>query len=316
MGVKTTRIVKFIRKGDKGDKGDTGRLPVPYGIYSDTGVYTCTDVIAPYVLYSGQYYVMNKNTTWIGASFGHKTPAQDYADYGANATWILMEKYKAAFIEMLIADFGKIADAIFYGHLMFSQQGKIDGVASSNYTTIQTLSNGDVDESAGKFVPNFWVNFLNGKMHAVNGIFDGDLQTKLLNIEGHSTYTGSTYGYRITDYCRLLLWNNANYVSGRVMKVQLPTDKTYIGKRVVLVDNMFPPYTKTPAGMADVWTVKAASGYINAAKQGTKYQEDIVAASEILFYGGYVEFLGLPNRDASACIWMLVGYRATYFSAE
>ena len=188
-----TRNIRFLRKGDKGDKGDRGRLPVPYGEYSDTGVYTATDVVAPYVLCEGQYYVMNKTTTWIGASFNHKTPKQDYAQYGADATWILMEKYKAIFVELLMANFGKIASAIFYENLMFSQQGEIDGSASSNYEALHTDTNGNVRENSGDFIPNFWINFLNGKMKAISSeIKDG----KFVNADVES---GKIGGFSLSD---------------------------------------------------------------------------------------------------------------------
>ena len=194
MSVMCTRNIRFLKKGDKGDKGDRGRLPVPYGEYSNSTVYTATDVIAPYVLCEGQYYVMNKTTTWIGASFGNKTPKQDYQQYGANATWILMEQYKAIFVELLMAEFGKIASAIFYGSLMFSQQGIKNGAASEDYESLHTKSNGDVDESvASYFKPNFWINFLNGKMKAISSeITDG----KFVNADVHS---GKIGGFTLAD---------------------------------------------------------------------------------------------------------------------
>lgn len=176
-----TRNIRFLRKGDKGDKGDRGRLPVPYGEYVAGTAYTATDLIAPYVLCEGQYYVMNKTTTWQQTS---RTPKQDYAAYGSNATWILLEQYKAIFVELLMASFGKIASAIFYENLMFSQQGKINGSASSNYESLHTDSNGDVRENSGDFIPNFWVNFLTGKMTALNAVIKGAIEATSGSIGG------------------------------------------------------------------------------------------------------------------------------------
>lgn len=195
MGVMCTRNIRFLKKGTKGDKGDRGRLPVPYGEYSNTAVYTATDIVAPYVLCEGQYYVMNKTTTWIGASFGNKTPKQDYAQYGANATWILMEHYKAIFVELLMASFGKIASAIFYDNLMFSQQGVKNGSASSDYESLHTDGNGDVDESvASYFKPNFWVNFLTGRMKAVNADIEGTIKANIFynKVSNYNVTTGAT----------------------------------------------------------------------------------------------------------------------------
>lgn len=170
-----SRTVRYLQKGTPGPKGPAGRLPVPYGAYGvDTTVYTCTDTIAPYVLFDGQYYVMNKNVSWYVAS--NPNPKVDYQNNGSNATWIYMEKYKAIFVELLMANFGKIASAIFYGSLMFSQQGTINGNASSNYEALHTKSDGDVRENVGDFIPNFWVNFLTGKLSAINAIIKGVIE--------------------------------------------------------------------------------------------------------------------------------------------
>lgn len=169
------RTVQYLKKGDPGPQGRVGRLPVPYGAYGvQYTVYTCTDVIAPYVLFDGQYYVMNKNVTWYSAT--NPNPKVDYQNNGANATWIYMEKYKAIFVEMLLADFGKIASAIFYGNLMFSQQGKKNNVASSSYEDLHLDSNGNPREQATDFVPNFWINFLTGKLSAIDAVIKGVIE--------------------------------------------------------------------------------------------------------------------------------------------
>lgn len=193
-----TRNIRFLRKGDKGDKGDRGRLPVPYGEYSDTEVYTATDVVAPYVLCEGQYYVMNKTTTWIGASFNHKTPKQDYAQYGANATWILMEKYKAIFVELLMAELGVIGKAVFFDNYMFSQYGKTtSGQDTQTYGTPVM--------KGGTFVPNMWIDFLTGSM-SVQNITIG----KTSNMQGRilmpfTTISDDSHTLQTTDGTSFLL---------------------------------------------------------------------------------------------------------------
>ena len=169
------RTVQYLKKGDPGPQGPKGPLPVPYGIYDPNTTYVCDGIIAPYVLCEGQYYVMNKQVSYKGATVG-RSPKQDYAAYGSNATWILMEKYKAAFVELLMADFGKIASAIFYGSLMFSQQGTINGAASSSYENLHVKSDGDVRENTGDFIPNVWINFLKGTLHAVNAVIKGVIE--------------------------------------------------------------------------------------------------------------------------------------------
>lgn len=57
------------------------RLPYPAGIYSDTIRYTCSDNIAPYVVFQPNAsqdavrYVMNEVGTWLGTEQG-MTPAE------------------------------------------------------------------------------------------------------------------------------------------------------------------------------------------------------------------------------------------------
>ena len=166
--VMCTRNIRFLRKGDKGDKGDRGRLPVPYGEYVAGTAYTATDLIAPYVLCEGQYYVMNKTTTWQQSS---RTPKQDYAQYGSNATWILLEKYKAIFVELLMANLGLIGKSVFYQEYMFSQYGKIGS------TEVSTEGNYAVPvDAGGTFEPNFIINFLTGEMRCNRGEFAGGIR--------------------------------------------------------------------------------------------------------------------------------------------
>ena len=182
--VMCTRNIRFLRKGDKGDKGDRGRLPVPYGEYVAGTAYTATDLIAPYVLCEGQYYVMNKTTTWQQSS---RTPKQDYAQYGSNATWILLEKYKAIFVELLMANLGLIGKAVFYQQYMFSQYGKIGS------TEVSTEGSYAIPvDAGGNFEPNFIVNFLTGEMRCNRGEFAGGLRVPFKSL----SQAGLNYMYR------------------------------------------------------------------------------------------------------------------------
>lgn len=134
------------------DQGPRGMLPFPAGEYNAGTTYTATANVAPYVLLSGIYYVMNKVGSWLGTSIG-KTPAQDYAANGVNATWIPFENYKAIYVELLMAKLGLIGKAVFYDEYMFSQRGTdANGLPSTNYQGFEN----------GTFKPNLLLNFLTG----------------------------------------------------------------------------------------------------------------------------------------------------------
>lgn len=109
--------------GTNGKDGRDGRIVYPVGIYDATVTYTATDTKAPYVLYGDTYYVMNVTTSWTGSQNDGKTPADDYEQYGKHATWIPMEKFKAIYTKLLIADNGTLGKFVFNGDYMFSQQG-------------------------------------------------------------------------------------------------------------------------------------------------------------------------------------------------
>ena len=156
---KTVSVVEDGQEGLPGPAGVRGRLPFPSGAFDLSTVYTCTDDITPIVYYEAgkTYYTMRKNGNSVGID-----PAEDYASNGSDSTWIPFENYKAIFTEILMANFAKLASAVFYGDYMFSQQG-IDkrGIATTVY------------ENFGKenFTPNFQVNFKTGEINALKGTF-------------------------------------------------------------------------------------------------------------------------------------------------
>ena len=139
------------------------RLPYPAGIYSDTIRYTCSDNIAPYVVFQPNAsqdavrYVMNKVGTWLGTEQG-MTPAEDYAKNGENATWLPFEHFNAIEIELALIQFAKIGQAIFYDQYMFSQNGfDANGNITSDYK--------DFTPSMDKFIPMILLDFLKGTGH-------------------------------------------------------------------------------------------------------------------------------------------------------
>lgn len=160
-----TRSVKYAQKGAP---GKSGRIPYPAGEYNLYTSYICTDTVTPYVL-DGKYYVMNRNTTWVGQGMPSNinSPRKDVAVNGSNATWTLVEDYTAIFVEILMANFAKLASAIFSGDYMFSQQGVgADGNPTSNYEEFNT----------GNFVPNLLLDFATGlfkgnKVEVNGGVF-------------------------------------------------------------------------------------------------------------------------------------------------
>lgn len=151
---------------EDGAKGSRGQLPYPAGEYNLDTDYICTDMVAPYVLYEGIYYVMNQITTWVGHGVPSNinNPQKDYAVNGKKATWIPFENYKAIYVEILMANFAKLASAVFSGDYMFSQQGvDAEGNPTSSYEKFGTE----------EFTPNLLFDFLRGLLKGRNIEVDG-----------------------------------------------------------------------------------------------------------------------------------------------
>ena len=93
---------------------------------------------------------MNKEGT-----FKNINPKKDYAANGSKATWVLMDKVRYSFVEILMANFAKLASAVFYGQYMFSQYGiKADGSAVETVGGYKDFNYNDPMNPANKFRPN------------------------------------------------------------------------------------------------------------------------------------------------------------------
>lgn len=144
--------------GLPGPAGERGRMPYPAGFWNADIEYTATDDIAPIVYYEAgsTYYVMRKTATIIGVN-----PMEDYRDNPTTSYWIPFEKYKAIFTEILMANFAKLASAVFYGDYMFSQHGKdADGDDTTNYGLFDPTK---IGQSNCPFTPNLLLDLLLGK---------------------------------------------------------------------------------------------------------------------------------------------------------
>lgn len=179
-------------------------IAYPAGRYDSNTSYVCTEAAGPFVEQEGQYYAMYKQGTWLGSSIG-RTPKEDYAQYGSDATWRLMDKYKALIVEMLFSDYAKLGSAIFLGDYMFSQYGIRNGAQSNSY---QNFDPNNLDA----FRPNIFIDWLKGHIEALSGYFAGDLSCKSIKLQLSDAPEGTVYNnYLIT---------NSNYFGRKFPKLE------------------------------------------------------------------------------------------------
>lgn len=159
-------LIPYPKDGKDGI-GERGPLPYPAGIFQSDVSYTATKDKTPIVYYKvgKTFYVMNKVATVKGLN-----PADDYAKNGTNATWIPFENYKAVFTEILMAEFAKLASAVFWGDYMFSQYGRdSEGKITEDYSKFGTSS----------FSPRLQINFKTGDIYCESLIDRGSNYNKL-----------------------------------------------------------------------------------------------------------------------------------------
>lgn len=196
-----TGSVFFNQKGDPGEPGEPGKpgengkigpLVYPAGEYSDTETYIKTDLSTPVVLFENEYYVLNSEEPVTGIN-----PKLDYAEGGDKAHWIRMTKFKYAFIEILMANFAKLASAIFSGDYMLSQYGK--DAAGNDTNEYKNFDPAKLFGDDCPFTPNIFYNFLKGtgalgagkiKFLEGGGVEMDNINVNNAIISGASRYTG------------------------------------------------------------------------------------------------------------------------------
>lgn len=170
-------------KGDKGDRGDDGEpgaqgqpgpLLYPAGVFDPVAIYEATDLRRPYVAdgRDGQgvtaYYALRAGHSYRGtdAPAGRQTPHEDYQH--DDPAWELITGMRSVFAEILMADFARLASAVFSGDLMFSQQGT--DAAGNPSDAYQLLGEG--------FTPNLLLDFLRGRLMCANADISGTIRAR------------------------------------------------------------------------------------------------------------------------------------------
>lgn len=210
---KTVSVVKDGTDGDDGKDGKDGKdgsrgpMAYPAGVYDSAVGYDADGDISPIVQYGSQYFILKEGKTWAAGQA--KTPAQDAVS--ANPSWELVDKFSTVFTDILMANFAKLSNAVFYGDYMFSAEGtESGGAATTHYEYVNTYLNmleGATEWGAYRFKPNFLLNLRTGQIWcdditAGNTVFSGDDIASATGVYGSfeitKTFAG-TYNGQKTD---------------------------------------------------------------------------------------------------------------------
>lgn len=157
-------------KGEKGDKGQDGQdgengLPgrdglmvYPVGYFDENTRYSATSETAPVSKYGDNFYALKRGATYYAPDMpdNRKTPAGDVAYGGSDARWQVFDKFNAIFADIIMADFAKLASAVFYGDWLISQQGTLTYTQEYRYMVSDTALSPLPDQERQSDYPTGW----------------------------------------------------------------------------------------------------------------------------------------------------------------
>ena len=146
--------------GPQGESGINGLVAYPAGLFDPAILYEADEHTTPVVNYANNYYCLKVKSKFQGNQqvAGRQNPAEDVRASDQHTVWILFDKYKAVYTEILFAQFARLGSGIFFDNWLISEYGTINGITSVNYFQFKPDMTG--------FIPNLALNFNTGKIRA------------------------------------------------------------------------------------------------------------------------------------------------------
>lgn len=270
-----TQVVKYIRKGDKGDKGEQGAVLRGPQAWSD-----CAVGFAFKAGETGDAWkdVVLYNGNYYSCIKSHTKTSSNYPGSSAdqaNGYWQLGDKIELVATKILLATYALVQNLGVEAIDMRDGDGNILFQAKDGNVTCKT----------GTFQ---------------NCIIEGYFQTKFTEV-GSGSFT-------ISD-----VLNISTYGGFSDQVITLPSNPSFIGKRVCIVNNNYPPYTRTGAGFFTTIQIDAT---LQSNNIGIGGNIDVDASSStgpqaiksIAIRGGVVELLAVPANwgDNRYSRWVVV----------
>lgn len=150
-----------------------------------------------------------------------------------------------------------------------------------------------------------------GSMYASKGIFAGYLQTPFIYLgDSDAVWNSTRHVFQIKENLNIVSSGLEDTYHSYEDWIELPFDEKYIGARITILNNRFPPYTRTPASFAKtVLLVSSASksSYIGIGgkpKTGTIDETDPFA---IQILGRVIELLCVPYSNGKP-YWIVLNW--------
>lgn len=289
---------------------------------ADSFTVVVNDAQAPFFGYkpSGSthgYYVLVRDLN------GTFTKSQIYTDCGnpvaQSANWSKMADDQEYIItKAIFGSYAHFGSAIINGDWMISQYGIINGTESQNYSSFNPQHPND--DIGNNFIPKYAINLLTGETIQNSEI------TRFKNINNDFVYN-ATGTARIVGWCYTINEYNNVQATGQYkntsehpagMRIIMPYNTKFIGRRVVVYDDSLPPFT---SGLNLGLEIYLEDDSANAAFRGVftnmndpSFFHNAQKVTSISFISGHVELLGVPSQDGQKCEWMLVNINAGWHS--
>ena len=283
MGVSRTQVVKFIRKGDPGDKGEQGATLRGPQAWSDCAV--------GYAFQAGKVGeqwidVVLYNNNYYTCKKSHTKTASNYPGSTTdrnNGYWQLGDKIELVATKILLATYALVENLGVTAIEMKDSSGNV----------LFQAKDGNVTCNTGTFS---------------NCVLDGYLQTRFTEIGSQSL--------TLSDVL------NISTPGGFYSQViTLPHNKSFIGKRVCIVNTNYPPYTKTSIGY---FTTIQIDSTLQSQGIGIGGNIDVDASDSdmpgriksIQLRGGIVELVAVPAYYGTNnyCRWILISGKHSIMS--
>lgn len=150
-----------------------------------------------------------------------------------------------------------------------------------------------------------------GSMYASKGIFAGYLQTPFIYLgDSDAVWNSTRHVFQIKENLNIVSDGLKDTYHAYEDWIELPFDEKYIGARITLLNNRFPPYTRTPASFAKtvlLVSLASQSSYIGIGgrpKTGTIDETDPFA---IEIFARVAELLCVPYSTGKP-YWIVLNW--------
>ena len=300
--------IPLIRDGSNGDEGTPGKMLYPAGEWGvERECYETTDTTAPYVFKWSESE--EKYLYWYLDSPTGVTVCSECVP-GECEYWKQMDQFNAVYTDILIANFGKVGSAIFYGDYMISRLGthydadNNPTINSDQYqdflkyrdndgTMPKTSSIGNI-MTESRFVPYYIVNFRTGEVYCEKLTLNASLRNPFTAFTSDEEWSS----WESTDSTLYSISERDNVCINRNSFIDLPCDFTQNGRRLILAVTDSGKTTEKRAQFSLLG--KSAYFYEDGIRKKTLYVENEVV--ELIGYGA-------PNTQDNIYGWMVVNRR-------